>query len=77
MSSAAAVGPIQSSPDDWMRVPAAAKKLATSPRSLYRLAADRMVPFRRLPGTSIIAFAPEDIDAIKAAAAVPPLRKSA
>lgn len=77
MSSPAAEAPRESSPDDWARVPAAAQKLATSPRTLYRLAAERLVPFRRLPGTSIIAFAPEDIEAIKAASEVRPLRESA
>lgn len=61
-------------PGDWLRLEAAAKRLATSKRTLYRLGPEtRRIPFRRLPGTSIVAFAPEDIEAIERAALVPPL----
>ena len=64
----------ETDPQDWLRVAAAAKRLGLPhPRTLYRLTAARKVPFRRLPGTSIVAFAPEDLADIKVLSLVRPL----
>lgn len=63
-----------SSPQDWLRVTEASKRLGLpNPRTLYRLTSQRKVPFRRLPGTSIVAFSPEDMKAIADMSLVPPL----
>lgn len=56
---------------DWISVPAAAKQLGIGERTLYRLAAERQVPHRRIGARKL--FAPEDIAEIKANAAVRPL----
>lgn len=61
------------SPEDWLRVRPAAKRLALSDRQLYRVVEQRLVPFRRVPGTSVIAFAPEDLKAIADMSLVKPL----
>ena len=51
---------------DWIDRKAAAVKLGISPDTLKKLVAARAVPFRRPPGTRLVRFAPEDIDAINA-----------
>lgn len=71
MTTAHAVGPVDVG--TWMDVAEAAARLKTSKRTLYRLTEDRRVPFRRLPGTNHVRFAPEDIKAIEEAAKVQPL----
>lgn len=74
MSSPTSVSATTTSPDDWLRVPAAAKKLGQKERTLYNAVAARRVPFRRLPGTSTIAFAPEDMAEIAKLSEVRPLQ---
>lgn len=66
--------PTTADPADWLRVPAASKRLGAKERTLYRLARERRIPFRRLPGTQTIAFAPEDIQAIARMSEVRPLQ---
>lgn len=62
--------------DSWLRIKDAAPRLAISERQLYRLCELRMVPFRRVPGTSVIAFAPEDLARIAEMSRVEPLKVS-
>lgn len=64
-------------PADWLRVPAAAKKLGMTESTLYRITAERRVPFRRIPGTRTKAFAPEDLTEIAKLSYVAPLGRTA
>lgn len=57
---------------DWIDRFAAAEKLHIHPETLKKLVAARKVPFRRPPGTRLVRFAPEDIDAINAMSKVEP-----
>lgn len=68
--------PTTTPPKYWLDIEGAAEYFATSPRTLYRLTAKRKVPYRRLPGTTSKAFAPEDIRDIADMSLVRPLGSS-
>jgi len=55
----------------WLTVEELATHLAVSRRLVYQLVRDRRVPFRRLPGSGVVRFAPEDVAAIEHASAQP------